>query len=48
MRRTRPQQGLIAMLLAVTLVLTLGTSLILAQLNDRREASDRQTRRSSG
>ncbi|MBU3739178.1 MAG: hypothetical protein FGM55_09530 [Rhodoferax sp.] len=43
-RRIRAQQGLISMLLAVTLVLTLGTSLILSQLGERRDAADRQTR----
>lgn len=40
-RRSR-QQGLVAFLLAATLVLALSTSLILAELGQRREAGDKQ------
>jgi len=40
-RRPR-QQGLVALLLAATLLVTLGTTLVLSELSQRREAGDKQ------
>ena len=40
-RRPR-QQGLVALLLAVSLLMTLGTTLVLSELGQRREVGDQQ------